>query len=254
MGQPHFYQCSNRDDGSDTSAYTFFPILVGDLVKEDEELKFTEGNCFKDLTFKYHINKDSDGAPSNITFYIIADKPRSMFCKDWFLIANTEIQHVETIFFHGEHTITFTNLNSDTMKDINLAGFKIFMFCEGYIDTFVSVLKTLELFLGGLGSNNSTSRFFNSHVPQYMVDANLEFLSETMNYNLEKRPTNFVYLNESEIHSGDFMAVMRLDGLDPLIMYGTGSHAGHSTMALWDGDELYIIESQDAWYWPKPDI
>lgn len=36
---------------------------------------------------------------------------------------------------------------------------------------------------------------------------------------------------------------MRLDGLDPIIMYGSGSHAGHSTMALrFDGD-LYIVES-----------
>ena len=43
---------------------------------------------------------------------------------------------------------------------------------------------------------------------------------------------------------------MRLDGLDPIIMYGTGSHIGHSTMALRFDGELYIVESQDAWYWP----
>ena len=43
---------------------------------------------------------------------------------------------------------------------------------------------------------------------------------------------------------------MRLDGLDPIIMYGTGSHIGHSTMALRFDGELYVVESQDAWYWP----
>lgn len=43
---------------------------------------------------------------------------------------------------------------------------------------------------------------------------------------------------------------MRLDGLDPMIMYGTGSHAGHSVMALRFDGELYIVESQDGWYWP----
>jgi len=47
---------------------------------------------------------------------------------------------------------------------------------------------------------------------------------------------------------------MRLDGLDPIIMYGTGSHAGHSTMALRFEGELYIVESQDAWYWPVHNI
>lgn len=44
---------------------------------------------------------------------------------------------------------------------------------------------------------------------------------------------------------------MRLDGLDPIIMYGSGSHIGHSTMALrFDGD-LYVTESQAGWYWPQ---
>jgi len=46
------------------------------------------------------------------------------------------------------------------------------------------------------------------------------------------------------------MAVLRLDGLDPMIMYGTGSHSGHSVMALRMDGELYIVESQDAPYWP----
>merc|ERR1711990_794694 len=33
-------------------------------------------------------------------------------------------------------------------------------------------------------------------------------------------------------------------------MYGTGSRSGHSVMALRMDGELYIVESQDAWYWP----
>lgn len=43
---------------------------------------------------------------------------------------------------------------------------------------------------------------------------------------------------------------MRLDGLDQIVMYGTGSHSGHSVVALRFDDGLYICESQDAWYWP----
>jgi len=33
-------------------------------------------------------------------------------------------------------------------------------------------------------------------------------------------------------------------------MYGTGSHSGHSVVALRENGHLYIVESQDAWYWP----
>jgi hypothetical protein len=47
---------------------------------------------------------------------------------------------------------------------------------------------------------------------------------------------------------------MRLDGLDPLIMYGTGGHVGHTVMALRIEGELYIVESQDGWYWPNSGI
>lgn len=37
-------------------------------------------------------------------------------------------------------------------------------------------------------------------------------------------------------------------------MYGSGSHAGHSVLALRFDGELYIIESQDGWYWPNHGI
>lgn len=60
----------------------------------------------------------------------------------------------------------------------------------------------------------------------------------------------YIPLDENLINSGDYFAVMRLDGLDQIIMYGTGSHSGHSVMALRFDEELYIVESQDSWYWP----
>lgn len=47
---------------------------------------------------------------------------------------------------------------------------------------------------------------------------------------------------------------MRLDGLDPIVMLGTGSHAGHTTMALRIDGVLNVVESQDAWYWPVQNI
>merc|ERR1719460_3358819 len=52
------------------------------------------------------------------------------------------------------------------------------------------------------------------------------------------------------IQSGDYLPIIRFDGLDPMIMYGTGSHSGHTVMAMRFDGELYIVESQDAWYWP----
>jgi len=47
---------------------------------------------------------------------------------------------------------------------------------------------------------------------------------------------------------------LRLDGLEPFVMYVTGGHCAHSAMALrFDGD-LYVVEVIDAWYWPIKNI
>jgi len=34
------------------------------------------------------------------------------------------------------------------------------------------------------------------------------------------------------VKSGDFLAITRFDGLDQIIQYGAGSHAGHSAVLL----------------------
>lgn len=127
------------------------------------------------------------------------------------------------------------------------------MFCDGYIDTFISVWNTVLTFVGGIGTNPYIP-FFGSHVPEYMVKANVKFLQNTMNYTMEERTITDYDYDESNIQSGDFLAIMRMDGLDPIIMYGSGTHAGHSVMALRFDGELYIIESQDGWYWPRHGI
>lgn len=57
-------------------------------------------------------------------------------------------------------------------------------------------------------------------------------------------------IDPSLIKDGDFLAITRLDGEDVLILYGSGSHATHSVMALHFNDELYIVESDEAGYWP----
>jgi hypothetical protein len=111
------------------------------------------------------------------------------------------------------------------------------------------------MFLGGL-STNPKWPIIGSHVPGYMERANIEFLEKFVNFpQVERKAKGKVLaLNKTEIHSGDYIAIHRYDGLDPLIMFGTGSHTGHSAIAAWIDGELYVLESQDGWYWPKHGI
>lgn len=60
------------------------------------------------------------------------------------------------------------------------------MFCDGYIETFVSVWKTLKCFIGGT-SPDPKDPIWGSHVPQYMEEVNVEFLNKSMGYNLVER-------------------------------------------------------------------
>ena len=64
-----------------------------------------------------------------------------------------------------------------------------------------------------------------------------------MGLTLEEREIQEIDYDESLIGSGDFFSIMRLDGLDPIIMLASGSHAGHSVMALRIDGILYIVES-----------
>ena len=48
------------------------------------------------------------------------------------------------------------------------------------------------------------------------------------------------------LKSGDVLLIRLLDGLDPLIMWGTGSHIGHTAVFISNKDGDFIYESTDA--------
>lgn len=109
------------------------------------------------------------------------------------------------------------------------------------------------MFIGGV-SDHPFVPVVGSHTPPYMEKANISFIEAGMGITIEERPIYEVEIPEDSINSGDFFIIMRLDGLDPIIMYGTGSKGAHCVMALRFDGELYIVESQDAWYWPTAGI
>jgi len=41
--------------------------------------------------FTYDLNYDTEGKVESATLTIDASRPKSLMCKDWFLIANTDL-------------------------------------------------------------------------------------------------------------------------------------------------------------------
>ena len=157
------------------------------------------------------------------------------------------------MFWSKKYELNFLNFKKEDFNDIKTDGMVVYMFCHGVADTFVSFFNTMKLFVGGMGSDPRLP-FIGSHVPAYMEKANVKFINETMGWNMKKRKTTNVWLTEDDIHDGDFIAIIRLDGLDEMIMWGTGGRVGHTCAVLTIDGEKYVVESQDAWYWPKPNI
>ena len=239
------YTCANRNPyGDDTTGLSFLPAFGGAVTPTNTTVSF-EGTCFSEITLEYKPVSDT---AFDVT--VTTANPKKKLCSDVVMFANTEIQHVEVFFFKGTHTMHFETKTQEAQDDMKLTGINAFNFCETAVESIESLWNTLKMFVGGV-SDHPKWPIIGTHVPKYMEQANVKFIKEAVGHELVERTTKKVEIDPSLVQSGDFFGVMRLDGLDQIIMYGTGALIGHNVMALrMEDDELYIVESQDSWYWP----
>ncbi len=119
------YKCDARfvDGGEDPQeAGYFFPTKAGTVgPSTDGPVTFTNGLCFEQVTFSYGHTGDANDI-GDVVITVDVEKPKTLFCKDWFLFGNAEVQHVETFFFRGKHQITLKNLSPDAKVDILTNG------------------------------------------------------------------------------------------------------------------------------------
>lgn len=139
----------------------------------------------------------------------------------------------------GTYTVHIKQWEQFEPQDIALHGMFVFSLPCGAVGTAISLQKTYTLFDS-----------------KQLEQNNVDFLRVKMNWTMEPFGKH-VTVDKKNIRSGDYLAILRLDGLDPLVMFGTGGHTGHSAIAVWDKDELYVCESTDAnpfgpVYWPPP--
>lgn len=191
--------------------------------------------------------------PTSVKVHIDTSGKKSLFCKENLFVSTALRHHIEDLFLPRRHELTFLNFNKDDFNDLKTDGLVVYMFCHGVADTFISFFNTMKLFVGGLGKDPRWP-IIGSHIPAYMEKANVKFLNDYLGWDLKERKNKKVWLTEDQIHSGDFVAIFRLDGLDEIIMWGTGGRLGHSAAILELDGEKYVVESQDGWYWPKDGI
>lgn len=87
-------------------------------------------------------------------------------------------------------------------------------------------------------------------LPEAIAKDNVNFIRDYMGVDMKPREITDVDIDEDLVHSGDFVGILRLDGLDPIIAWGMGSVTGHTTVAHRIDGVLHICESQaKGVYW-----
>ena len=241
--------CQARPNPLNPDIFYFAPVYKAKLFKENDSNEFVSG-CYKknNATLK-KLSKEET------IIEIESYEKTYLFCNDIFIIHTSNINKLTVLSLTGKHTIKLKNLSDDDMDEIKLNSIKIMGFCQNMISSLKSLFYSLEAFIGGLGNNpDHIIPLFRPNIPKYQLEANLRMIDLYMNWKPEFRNESLININEKDIKTGDFIAISRFDGLDNIIMIGTGSHIGHSAVAAWIDGELYVIESQDGWYWPKSGI
>ena len=177
------------------------------------------------------------------------------WCSELFIFHTSDHNFLQFVAFEGHHEIVLKRITQDDKDEIKVNGIKLYGFCAGLVNTVKSFFMTLKAFYGGMGLDpHAKNPKFRPSIPKDMERANLRILELFNHYTPERRNNTIVNINKTLIHSGDFLVISRMDGLDPLIMIGSGGRSGHSAVFSWIDDELYVLESQDGWYWPKSGI
>ena len=215
-------------------------------------LTLPESVCWKSTQIK--VEKDKAG---DYTLKVSVSGHKGsivpLACSDFFLFATVAEYHLGTFPTPVPGTKSYSfktgKLSAAERWDIENKGVRVFKFRGDATTSSAEVAKTLTLFTPLIG-----------HYPvkpgRSGTAANLEFLAKYRNLTMKPRSAGVVSIDENIVQSGDFLGVMRLDGLDPMLAWGMGSTTGHTLIAMRDKTgQLVIAESTtNSSYWPTNGI
>ena len=173
------YTCDDREPSGGQSG-TFFPVLAAEVSEASPTATYS-GKCFEEISFEFVKTSDT-----TFDVNVTTAKPKSFFCNDTILFGNTEIMHFEAFYFRGTHKLSFEMNTPEAQADVGHGGIKAFAFCENIVKEVESLWLFVKSFVGGL-TPHPYWPIIGSHVPPYMENATLEFLSDTMGYVMEPR-------------------------------------------------------------------
>jgi len=216
--------------------FTFIPTYIGTILPGKPLV--WESTCFKSCSGQLSI----DGNTSASLVIDVHDK-NTWLCDELYLLGYVGSFDLVTYEITGTHKSTWEGgWPDEEIFDLQNNGIRVFRFPDGTPGTATEVFETMMLFFGAL---------IGAYVPPWTAEDNLKFLADHMGVVMEERTIQNVTIPKSEFQSGDFLGIMRLDGLDPMLAWAMGAHTGHTTITWWIDNELYVLESTiSSNYWP----
>ena len=201
--------CEKRINPLNPNYYYFAPVFKAKLYKVGDSVEFNAG-CFKK---NIATLKEIDG--NKLTISLNSTHATDLFCSDVYIIHTPGINQLTTVFTEGVHTIVIENLTQDDLDEIKVNSIKILGFCQGIGETIRSLIMSLLLYVGGLGDDpENPDPLFRPSVPDYMLENNKAMVKFYNNFTSRDRNDTVIDLDEKYIHSGDFIAISRYDGVN----------------------------------------
>lgn len=172
-----YAKCQTRHGGAGDNAGDFVPVLVDSATPSHTKFSYTSGKCFGQIDFDTVFSPSAENFDT-ITVNVTTSQ-QGVWCSEYLFLASMGHHHVEEFDQEGTTQIIFKNLSDNDKLDIQQNGVRVFLFCDGVIDTAISMFKTVMMFAGGLGVDPKVE-VFGSHVPDYMAEANIEFVKRVM--------------------------------------------------------------------------
>ena len=209
---------------TDDKYWNFIPQFVG--VVNDNYGSVWESNCYKKNQAIYSYDEHTNMA----TVHIKSNYPKKFVCFDlYYLITNHRFNYILTTPLKNLNAKLINITNFEKQVEFKNKGIQIFYQKQDIVKAYHSLVNTYELF----NSDNAEEK-------------NLEFIKEKMNKVFyPTQNTSIKSFNYDELQNGDIILVSRFDGLDPLIMWGTGSTVGHVAFIIEIDGQKYVTESTD---------
>lgn len=231
-----FDSCDYRPELEKSNFYYILPSIKA-KIKSFNEIHTFSSKCYSKISVELKQTESN-----KLTLEISPFSKKKFLCSETFIIHSTNFNKYLTLITTSKQTIILNNISNPEIHDIKINGLKIITFCQPFLTSLFSLIKTIELFIKNPFSTDS-------HLPEFTEQVNknlLEYFTKRT-FIETKNNTN---LDEKFIESGDFIGISRLDGIGGMVMLGTGGYINHAAMALWIENELYVIESADGGCWP----